>query len=41
MTWVAVGIPFVLAYVAYVWWSLDRKKMSVAEVTGPEAHELY
>jgi cytochrome d ubiquinol oxidase subunit II len=41
MTWVALAIPFVLAYVAYVWWSLDRKKMSVAEVTGPEAHELY
>jgi len=41
MTWVALAIPFVLAYVAYVWWSLDSKKMTVAEVTGPEAEELY
>ncbi len=41
MTWVALAIPFVLAYVAYVWWSLDSKKMTVAEVTGPDADELY
>lgn len=41
MTWVALAIPLVLAYVAYVWWAMDRKKMSVAEVTGPEAAELY
>ena len=41
MTWVALAIPFVLAYVAYVWWSLDKTKMTVAEVTGPEAEELY
>ena len=41
MTWVALAIPAVLLYVAYVWRSLDRKKVSVAEVTGPEAEELY
>ena len=41
MTWVALAIPVVLAYVAYVWWLMDRKKMSVAEVTGPDAAELY
>ncbi len=41
MTWVALAIPFVLAYVAYVWRALDKKKISVAEVTGPEAEELY
>jgi len=34
MTWVALLIPFVLAYVAYVWWSMDSKKMSVADVQG-------
>ncbi|HHD63171.1 MAG TPA: cytochrome d ubiquinol oxidase subunit II [Desulfobulbaceae bacterium] len=34
MTWVALLIPVVLAYVVYVWWSMDRKKMSVAEVSG-------
>ncbi len=41
MTWVALAIPFVLAYVAYVWRALDKKKITVAEVTGPEAEELY
>jgi cytochrome d ubiquinol oxidase subunit II len=34
MTWVALIIPVVLAYVTYVWWSMDRKKMGVAEVSG-------
>jgi len=34
MTWVALLIPVVLAYVAYVWWSMDRKKMSVIDVSG-------
>ena len=41
MTWVALGIPFVLAYVAYVWRALDKKKMTVAEVTGPDTKGLY
>jgi len=34
MTWVALLIPVVLAYVAYVWWSMDSKKMSPADVRG-------
>ncbi len=34
MTWVALLIPVVLAYVAYVWWSMDSKKMSAADVQG-------
>ena len=33
MTYVALGIPFVLAYVAYVWWAMDRGKMTI-EDTG-------
>ncbi len=32
MTWVALAIPFILGYVAYVWWALDRKKTSLAEI---------
>jgi cytochrome d ubiquinol oxidase subunit II len=32
MTYVAITIPFVLAYVAFVWWSMDKKKMTVEEV---------
>jgi cytochrome d ubiquinol oxidase subunit II len=41
MTWVAVAIPFVLAYVVYVWWAMDSKKLSVAELSNPDAGELY
>jgi len=41
MTWVALAIPFVLAYIGYVWWSLDKKKISVAEVTSSDTKVLY
>ena len=41
MTWVALAIPFVLAYVAYVWRALDNKKITVEEVTSRQAKELY
>jgi cytochrome d ubiquinol oxidase subunit II len=41
MTWVALAIPFVVAYIAYVWWSLDKTKTSLEEIRGPEADELY
>ena len=33
MTYVALGIPFVLAYVAYVWWAMSRNKITI-EDTG-------
>ena len=33
MTYVALGIPFVLAYVAYVWWAMGRSKITF-EDTG-------
>ncbi len=36
MTYVALAIPFVLAYVAYVWWAMDRTKMKI-EDTGDSA----
>ena len=29
----ALGIPFVLAYVAYVWWAMSRNKITI-EDTG-------
>ncbi|BCO10597.1 cytochrome d ubiquinol oxidase subunit II [Desulfolithobacter dissulfuricans] len=32
MTYVAIAIPFVLAYVAYVWWAMDRTKLTADEV---------
>jgi cytochrome d ubiquinol oxidase subunit II len=33
MTYVALGIPFVLAYIAYVWWAMGRSKITI-EDTG-------
>ena len=36
MTYVALGIPFVLAYVAYVWWLMNREKIKI-EDTGDRA----
>jgi cytochrome d ubiquinol oxidase subunit II len=38
MTYVAIGIPFVLAYVAYVWKLMDSKKLTRAEVTEEESY---
>ncbi|MCP3875752.1 MAG: cytochrome d ubiquinol oxidase subunit II [Desulfobacteraceae bacterium] len=38
MTYVAIGIPFVLAYVAYVWKLMDSKKLTVDEVTNEESY---
>ena len=32
MTWVALFIPLVLAYIVYVWWSMDRRKLGVDDV---------
>ncbi len=34
MTWVALLIPVVLAYVIYVWKSMDSKKMSLVDLGG-------
>jgi cytochrome d ubiquinol oxidase subunit II len=34
MTYVALAIPFVLAYIAYVWWAMDRNKLGASEMTG-------
>lgn len=36
MTYVAMTIPFVLAYIIYVWWAMDRGKMKI-EDTGDSA----
>ena len=36
MTYVAIAIPFVLAYVAYVWWAMNRGKIKI-EDTGDRA----
>lgn len=36
MTYVAIAIPFVLAYVIYVWWAMNRSKIKI-EDTGDRA----
>jgi cytochrome d ubiquinol oxidase subunit II len=36
MTYVALAIPLVLAYIAYVWWAMDRGKIKI-EDTGDKA----
>ncbi len=33
MTYVAIAIPFVLAYVAYVWYAMDKGKLTADEVS--------
>jgi len=38
MTYVAIGIPFVLAYVIYVWKLMDSKKLTADEVTNEESY---
>ncbi len=38
MTYVALGIPFVLAYVAYVWRQMDSQKLAAHEVVDHEAY---
>ncbi|WP_457551519.1 cytochrome d ubiquinol oxidase subunit II [Desulfobacula sp.] len=38
MTYVAIAIPFVLAYVIYVWRQMDSKKLTVKEVLDEESY---
>jgi cytochrome d ubiquinol oxidase subunit II len=38
MTYVALGIPFVLAYVVYVWKLMDSKKLTAKEVLDDESY---
>ncbi len=38
MTYVAIGIPFVLGYVVYVWMLMDSKKLTEAEVSNEESY---
>ncbi len=38
MTYVAIGIPFVLGYVVYVWKLMDSKKLTADEVTNEESY---
>jgi cytochrome d ubiquinol oxidase subunit II len=41
MSYVAIAIPFVLAYVVYVWKLMDNKKMDVNELNNSESAEEF
>lgn len=36
MFWVSLLIPFVVAYIAFAWHAMDRKKITASEMEGPE-----
>lgn len=33
-SWVSLLIPFVVAYIAYAWHAMDKKKITQTEITG-------
>ena len=41
MSYVALAVPFVVAYIFYFWRLMDMKKISMAELSGEQAKELY
>jgi cytochrome d ubiquinol oxidase subunit II len=38
MSYVALMVPFVLAYIAYAWYSMDKVKITREEIEAPDAH---
>ena len=38
MFWVSLLVPFVLAYIVYAWWSIDKKKLTREELQGDHAY---
>ena len=38
MFYVSLFIPFVLAYIVYAWWLLDRKQITKKEISEEEAY---
>jgi cytochrome d ubiquinol oxidase subunit II len=41
MSYVAIAVPFVLAYIACVWRMMDTRKLSAADLKGEAAKDLY
>ncbi|MFA7382943.1 MAG: cytochrome d ubiquinol oxidase subunit II [Desulfurivibrionaceae bacterium] len=41
MSYVALAVPFVLAYVAYVWKLMDAKQLTLTELAGEDANDMY
>jgi len=38
MSYASLMVPFVLAYIAYAWYSMDRVKITKEEIESPDAH---
>lgn len=38
MGYASLMVPFVLGYIAYAWYSMDRVKMTQEEISSPDAH---
>ena len=38
MFYVSLLVPFVMAYIAYVWWSMDKKKLTHDEINTDDAY---
>jgi cytochrome d ubiquinol oxidase subunit II len=36
MSWVSLLIPFVVAYIAYAWHQMDKKKITAAEISSAD-----
>jgi cytochrome d ubiquinol oxidase subunit II len=41
MSYIALAVPFVLAYIAWVWKLMDAKKLDASEFDGETANDLY
>ena len=41
MSYIALAVPLVLAYIAYFWRKMDREKLSTGEVSDFTAKEIY
>lgn len=41
MSYIAISIPFILAYIIYVWHLLDARKLTVEDLTGKTSEEKY
>lgn len=41
MSYVALAVPFVLAYIAYFWRLMDARPLNVDQLEGEQAHDLY
>lgn len=41
MSYIALAVPFVLAYIAYVWRVMDTGKMSENDISADKGHDFY